>query len=198
MDLMNGGATNESTAAIDRAIQESHAENYSAPVRTRNRPKSMRGGGRPRRGGAPNAATIRKMQLAMAQNPSSSVDPGVATTTADLGASAGSSDPHLSNTEELPVEFPPEAIAAAVKFPYDLAANATGFEGFRLDDRTALSVAPQIDLCLKKYCPQLKSEHAPLIMVCVTLGFTTATKYAAYVAWKREQEKVVEERKDAS
>lgn len=189
MDLLNGGAQENSASAIDRVIAESRQDNV-ASIGPPRRKLSMRAGGRPRKGGAPNRATIQKMQQMMASNPTA--DPQAA---ASVGVPSGGVV-DVGDPQEDAIEFTPEQIAGAIQLPYELAARKTGFDGFRLDDKTALSLAPQIDKCLKQYCPQLKSEHAPLIMVCTTLVITTSMKLAAHARWKAEQSRPPESRSD--
>lgn len=84
--------------------------------------------------------------------------------------------------------IPPAVLAPVIKIPYALAARATGFAGFQLEDEIAMEIAPQLDMVLRTYLPAMESKHQALFGLCSTLGIVTVGKYMLYTAWKDEQE----------
>lgn len=161
-------------------------------------PTPKRGRGRPRRNGAPNKATLELLGLtsdplsagAAAASPDSSSSSD--TSGAGSGFQQSSSGPgqaDQSGAESL--EITEELCKLGLQFPFTLAREATGFPGFGLDDETASQCAPLAKQCIDTYCPEVaRSKHAPLFILCFTLGSVATLQYKMFAEWKKEQAEI--------
>lgn len=171
---------------IDSIIRESFAENQNLQTPTRALQASPRARGRPRRGGAPNKATLEKMKAAFSPTPSplplkndqaeSVVDPSI----------GASTPPGESVGPRTVVELPDTALKAILQLPFNLARSKTGFKGYELDDSTAEACVPLAQECIRIYFPDTDSKHAPLFALCATLGTVAVNQFIAHQDWKRE------------
>ena len=178
---LNGSAAPK-IEKIDSIIRESLAENEKLPSPSRQPHSSPRGRGRPRRGNAPNKATIEKMQSQFQGT----------STGAPENAIPHSPQPNLNSTPgesggpQAVVELPASAIKAILQIPFNFARAKTGFDGFQLDDPTADACVPLANECIKIYFPDTDSKHAPLIALCATLGSVALNQSMEFQEWKRK------------
>jgi len=78
---------------------------------------------------------------------------------------------------------PPDYLKPVINFPFQAMALKTGWEGWNLSEEEKLSNAVLLDLCLKRYLPQLQSEHAELAALALGLGMAAVSRYMAYNAY---------------
>ncbi len=84
------------------------------------------------------------------------------------------------NTPVIPVGI----LAPVIQMPYTAAALKTGWDGWKLEDEYAQELAPQVDMVLKAYLPQLSEKGAALVGCLFSITTITAIKYMGYLEWK--------------
>lgn len=90
--------------------------------------------------------------------------------------------------------FPPaDFLKPVVNFPFQALALKTGWAGWNLTEEEKSSNAILLDLCLKRYLPQLQSEHAELIGLAIGLGMAGVSRYMAFQSFLQAQKKVINE-----
>lgn len=169
--------------SLAKIVSASATEN-AKPKRTVKPSSARRAGGRPRKGGAPNKATLELMGLEK--------DP----LAPPPGAPAGSAlSPSLIDAElAAALDIPPEMLAPFLQLPFDIARMSTGFPGFGLPDDVAKKCAPLFGHVLRQYLPATDSEHAPAMILALTLGSHFGFQYFQFMAAKKEQTQTLAER----
>lgn len=181
------GSSSPKVENIDAIIRESLAENEKIESPPRLSHASPRARGRPRRGGAPNKATLEKMKSAF--SPASSPLPAANDSARGENITAApSTPPGESGGPRAVVELPDSAIKAILQIPFNFARAKTGFEGFQLDDPTAEACVPLANECIKIYFPETDSKHAPLFALCATLGSVALNQAMDFQEWKRKNQ----------
>lgn len=88
---------------------------------------------------------------------------------------------------ELQRLVPTGSLKAAVAMPFDLAALATGFTGFRLEPEEADAIVPSLHEVLVAYAPQVKGENLALVTLAGALFSIGIGKYLAYLHHARQE-----------
>lgn len=87
-------------------------------------------------------------------------------------------------------------ISMGIKIPFDVAAENTGFEKFRISDDEAEAPAQQLNQILAIYMPGL-SQSDPgtmaLMSFSISMGLLVTAKYLSYSAWRRDQRKDIDD-----
>jgi len=81
---------------------------------------------------------------------------------------------------------PPDFLKPVVNFPFQLAAMKTGWAGWNLTEEEKLSNAQFLDACMRRYLPQLQTEHAEIVGLSIGLGMAAVSRYLAYAAMVAE------------
>lgn len=93
-----------------------------------------------------------------------------------------------SNPPASPI--PVEVLKEAVKFPFNLGAEFTGFDGWKLEDASSDVLAAQADTVLKTKFPNISND--PNLCVYMFIGTAVSIgliKYRMYKMWLAEKEK---------
>ncbi|MGE3263586.1 MAG: hypothetical protein AB7K68_17550 [Bacteriovoracia bacterium] len=77
---------------------------------------------------------------------------------------------------------PIDYLKPVINFPFQALALRTGWQGWQLSEEEKTSNAVLLDLCMKRYLPQLQNEHAELVGLALGLGFAAASRYMAFKA----------------
>ncbi len=83
----------------------------------------------------------------------------------------------------------PEAIKEIAEFIVDGCAEAaeeTGFEGFRAENREALRIAKRLDPILNRYCSQVSGPTMEWALLLGSLGFFCGKRYFRFKRWEAE------------
>lgn len=176
------------TASIDRIVSDSMKQNQAPKHRTKVVEIPIRAGGRPRKGNAPNRATLKMMGERFEevkagpahQNPATEVPPNSGPTV---------SGESVVDSSALAADLPDEMVAYFLKAPSTLARDLTGFEKFTLSDETAMQAVPLAKQCIAQYFPELeKSRHYPLYMLLLTVGGPLALQTVEYFKFKNARQ----------
>jgi hypothetical protein len=182
MELQNGNASPKS-ALIDQIVNDSIKQN-SAPHRPTisSIGKPMRAGGRPRKDGGPNKATLKLIASEFEEVKIGPLPPPLETNQ----NSAGATPPPNDFADDGPMkadDIPDVALAAVLKAPFDILRARTGFDGYRLDDKTANDLTPLLKSILEIYLPNVPSKHMPAIILAGTLGSILYKQYGEHQAF---------------
>lgn len=101
--------------------------------------------------------------------------PNKGSTTATASKNPAQAKPQIKN-EAPPVEY----LMPVVNFPFQTLALKSGWDGWNLNPEEQRANAILLDLCLKRYLPQLQSEHAELVGLAVGLGMAGFSRYLAF------------------
>lgn len=84
----------------------------------------------------------------------------------------------------LPETLPPLTpfMGKLAGFPFGIAANRTGFDGYRLTEAEENQLGPWVDACAKTYFPQLESRHAPAVGLAFAVVALAMGKMQLHVA----------------
>jgi hypothetical protein len=82
-------------------------------------------------------------------------------------------------------DIPDVALSAVLKAPFDILRAKTGFDGYRLDDKTASELTPLLKSILEIYLPNVPSKHMPAIILAGTLGSILYKQYGEHQAFLR-------------
>ena len=183
----HGAETPEISAKVEsiaKIVSESAREN-SKTSRGTKVAKPKRAGGRPRKDGAPNKATLKLMGLD--SDPLAATPPqGSETGPVDTSAPPADTAPD-SGLQAL--EIPTVMLRPALNLPFSVLRAKTGFDGFKLPDEVANECLPLLEHVLKQYLPATNSPHAPAMTLVGTLGMVLAVQFSEFRAWKKENEK---------
>lgn len=78
---------------------------------------------------------------------------------------------------------PPVYLEAALNFPFKGLALKTGYPGWELSEKEQKDNAILLDAVLRRYLPQLQSEHPELFALSIGLGMACAARYMGYRAY---------------
>jgi hypothetical protein len=189
MDFQNA-STNDArletpkAALIDSIVNDSYKAN-SMPNRQTAAPigRPIRAGGRPRKNGAPNKATLALIQAEFEEK-KTTPPPLQSDSTGSTGNGEASSA--FSESETLKADdIPDAALVQVLKAPFDILRASTGFDGYKLDDETAKDLTPLLKTVLEIYLPNVPSKHMPAIILAGTLGTILYRQYGEHQTFLR-------------
>lgn len=171
-----GAPETEKVESIARIVSESAAQNEKTSVSSPGAKPPKRAGGRPRKNGKPNKATLKLMGL-----DSDPLDLGREKTPLEIGIPPAGGNP--SSPAAMALDIPTTALRPVLQLPFTLLRAKTGFEGFKLSDDAVSDCLPLLDHVLKQYLPATDSPHAPAFLLVTTLGTHLFLQYQEYRAW---------------
>lgn len=81
--------------------------------------------------------------------------------------------------------IPHQALLNTLQIPFAVAASQTGCELLALKKEEADPLVPMLDHCIVQYLPYLLDEHAVAYTLAAATVGLAATKYFAYLDWKK-------------
>ncbi len=179
MSDLNGSATTPKAALIDQIVNDSIKVNATPLSKTSSIGRPIRAGGRPRKGGAPNKATLALINSEFEEAKSAPPPPNTGTTAPgeDSASSAFEEDGPLKADD-----IPDTALAAILDVPFMVARAKTGYLGFRLDEKQNAELTPRLKMVLEIYLPNVPSKHAPAIILAATMGTIMLKQFGDYQA----------------
>lgn len=83
---------------------------------------------------------------------------------------------------QVPAPPPPTYLKPVINFPFQAMAVRTGWPGWNLSDKEQEDNAVLLDMVMRRYLPQLQSEHAELVGLALGLGMAAVSRYLAFQA----------------
>ena len=93
---------------------------------------------------------------------------------------------------------PPIFLKPVINFPYQALALKTGWAGWQLTEKEQEDNAVLLDAVLKRYLPQMGSEHPEAFALILSLGMATVTRYMAFQALIRAAQTAAAAEQEAS
>lgn len=170
---------------LDAIVEASLEQNLKSSSSATQNHLSTRGRGRPRKGGAPNKATLERMHaelgVAFGEKSTEPDNPPGPTAPPEFG-SPSSAQQAQPQAAPMDVQVPDEVIEVALDLPFAIARSKTKYEKWGLDEETKKELTPMVQTCLKVYFPQMDAKHVPLAMVLFTIGSTFYVQHQQYKA----------------
>jgi len=178
MSDLNGSNPTPKAALIDQIVSDSIKVNATPLSKTSSIGRPIRAGGRPRKGGAPNRATLALINAEFEEAKAEPKPPPPGPEgTPDPAAGAFEEDGPLKADD-----IPDTALAAILDVPFMVARAKTGYLGFRLDEKQNAELTPLLKMVLEIYLPNVPSKHAPAIILAATMGTIMLKQFGDYQA----------------
>ena len=90
--------------------------------------------------------------------------------------------------EVTPPALPPSYLKPVLNFPFKAAALKTQFPQWELSEKEQEENAILLDAVIRRYLPQMQSEHPELLALSIGIGMACVSRYLAYRAFLESRE----------